>query len=270
MSKRWQLLIKIGISLVSITLASLIIVDPDGSKEWLDSTFLLLIMVPLLAFIVPWHRITTFKAAGVELTLESPSVRGAIEGIEMSSRDRRSIRRTLYDLRYAIDDSHGSRVLWIDDHPEKILGERRILRSLGIQVVSAITSDSARGVLDEDDDFDLVISDIQREGEPKSQFSRYGGIELIKEIRQSNDDPVIKNIPVIFYTAYRPEQVENILDQVSARELPDVHFCYSVEGLLRKVFGILPTARADVIRVSSGKRATDIRKKGEKKVSGGY
>lgn len=258
MSKRWQLVLKIGISIIALALASLIIRDPVGSKKWLDTTFLLLIMVPLLAFLIPWHRLTTFKAAGVELVLESPSVRGAIEGIKMSSGESRSIRRTLYELRNAIEDSRGSRVLWIDDHPDEILGERRILRALDIQVVSAKTSNSAREILAEDDDFDLIISDMQRKSEPESQFGRYGGIEYIKEIRQSSGDLVVKNLPVIFYTAYRPDQIETILDQVSATELPDLHFCHSVEGLLKKIFRILPTARAEAITVSSRKRATDI------------
>lgn len=258
MLQRWQLALKFGISVVALTLASLIIIDPYDSKKWLDSTFLLLIMVPLLAFLIPWHRLTAFKAAGVELVLESPSVRGAIEGIKMSSNESRSIRRTLYALRNAIDDSRGGRVLWIDDHPEEILGERRILRALGIQVVSTKDSDSARGILSEDDDFDLLLSDMQRKSEPESQFSRYGGIEFIKEIRQSNVDPVVRNLPVIFYTAYSPDQVERIFDQVAASELPDIHVCHSIEGLLKEVFRILPTVRAEAIRVSSSKRATDI------------
>jgi CheY-like chemotaxis protein len=258
MSKSWQLVIKIGVSIIALVLAALIIIDPQGSERWLNPTFLLLLAVPLLAFLVPWHRLTSFSAAGVELVLESPSVRGAIEGIKMSSSESRSIRRTLYDLREAIDDSRGSRVLWIDDHPEQILGERRILRALEIQVVSANTSDNAREILEMDDDFDLLISDMQRKSEPESEFGRYGGIEFIKDIRQSSDDPVVKNLPVIFYTAYRPEQVETILDQVSARDLPDIHFCHSIEGLLKEIFHILPTARAEAIRVSSRKVATDI------------
>ena len=176
----------------------------------------------------------------------------------MSSSESRSLRRTLYDLREAIDDSRGSRVLWIDDHPEQILGERRILRALEIQVVSANSSNNAREILATDDDFDLLISDMQRKSEPESKFGRYGGIEFIKELRQSSEDPVVQNLPVIFYTAYRPDQVETILDQVSARELHDIHFCHSIEGLLKEVFRILPTARAEAIRVSSRKVATDI------------
>jgi len=224
MSQRSERGLKIFVSVIALVLASLIIRDPEATKKWLDSTFLLLVMVPLLAFLIPWHRLTTFKAAGVELTLESSSMRGALKGIEMSGSENRAIRRTLYDLRSAIEDSRGSRVLWIDDHPGEILGERRILRALEMQVISTNSSDSAQKILAEDDDFDLVISDMQRKGEPQSKFRRYGGIEFIKELRQSKDDPNVKNVPVIFYTAYKPDQVDRILDQVSARGLPDTYF----------------------------------------------
>ena len=84
-------------------------------------------------------------------------------------------------------------------------------------------------------------------------------IEFIKETRRSRDDPVIRGMPVVFYTAYRPDQVETILDQVSARDLPDISFCHSVEGLLQRVFEVLPAARAAAIEVQSQKEATDIK-----------
>lgn len=258
MSKKMKLLWKIGISVIALFLSYLRFCDPESSKEWLDSTFLILIMVPALAFLIPWDRLTAFKAAGIELVLESPSVRGALSGIKMSSSDSRKIRRALYSLKNAIQDSAGSRILWIDDHPDHILGERRILRSLGVIILSANSSDSARKLLNEDNDFDLVISDMQRESEPDSKFKRYGGIEFIKEIRQSSTDSVVKDVPVVFYTAYRPEQIDRILNQVSAKDLSDVHFCNSIEGLLRKVFEILPAIRAEAIKVRSRKPATNI------------
>ncbi len=258
MVKNSTLIWKLAISVVAVGLAIYRVKDPAGSKIWLDSTFILLLTIPPLAFLFPWYRLQTFKAVGIELILESQSARGAIAGLEMSASDNREIRRTLYKLREAIEDSKGSRILWIDDHPDGILGERRILRALGVQVVSANSTNSAKNILEEDNDFDLVISDMQRKSEPESKYGRYGGIEYIKRLRSGND-PVSANLPVVFYTAYRPDQVETILDQISARNLSDIHFCYSVEGLLKKVFVILPVARAEVMRVKSKKQATDIK-----------
>lgn len=258
MAKNSTLIWKLAISVAAVWLAIYRVKYPDSSQVWLDSTFILLLTIPPLAFLFPWHRLQTFKAVGIELILESPSARGAIAGLEMSASDNREIRRTLYKLRDAIEDSKGSRILWIDDHPEEILGERRILRAIGVQVVSANSTNSAKNILEEDNDFDLVISDMQRKSEPESEYGRYGGIEYIKRLRNGND-PVSANLPVVFYTAYKPDQVENILDQISARNLLDIHFCYSVEGLIKKVFLILPVARAEVTRVKSKKQATDIK-----------
>lgn len=75
-------------------------------------------------------------------------------------------------------------MLWIDDHPEEIIGERRVLRALGVLVVSTNSSKSARAILEQDNDFDLIVSDLQRPSEPRSRFKRYGGIEFIKELRE--------------------------------------------------------------------------------------
>ena len=258
MIKNSTLIWKLAISVAAVGLAIYRVKAPDSSQVWLDSTFILLLTIPPLAFLFPWHRLQNIKAFGIELILETPSARGAISGLEMSASDNREIRRSLYNLRLAIEDSKGSRILWIDDHPEEILGERRILRALGVQVVSANSTNSAKNILEEDNDFDLVISDMQRKSEPESEYGRYGGIEYIKRLRNAND-PVSANLPVVFYTAYKPYQVEKILDQISAGNLSDIHFCYSVDGLIKKVFLILPAARAEVTRVKSKKQATDIK-----------
>lgn len=258
MKKNSSVIWKFAISIAAVGLAIYRVKCPQDSQTWFDSTFILLLAIPPLAFLFPWDRLQTFKAVGIELILESPSSRGAIAGLEMSASDNREIRRTLYKLRDAIEDSKGSRILWTDDHPEEILGERRILRALGVQVVSTNSTNSAKNILEEDNDFDLVISDMQRKSEPKSEFDRYGGIEYIKRLRSAND-PISANLPVIFYTAYRPDQVAVILEQISAKNLTDIFFCYSVEGLIKKVFAVLPVARAEVTKVKSRKQATDIK-----------
>lgn len=60
----------------------------------------------------------------------------------------------------------GSTVLWVDDHPEWNLHERRILRALGIDVVPALGNDEAVAIANQRL-IDLVISDIDRgDGEP--------------------------------------------------------------------------------------------------------
>jgi CheY-like chemotaxis protein len=264
MNKHISLAWKIGVSVFAVALAVLRVVVLKESGNWFDSIFLLLISAPIVAFVVPWHRLTAFKAAGVEFTLSSPSVQGAIEGIEMSSSQSRVLRQTLYDLGNAVSDSSGSRVLWIDDNPEQIVGERRILRALGVHVVSASSSQMARSILNEDNDFDLIISDFQRKSEPGSpweKYERYGGVEFVQELRQwvgRGDDRIVRNLPIVVYTAYTDAQVRKIFQQVSAEHIPDLHICHTIAGLLRKVFEILPVARAEVVKVLASKPPTDI------------
>jgi CheY-like chemotaxis protein len=264
MTKRSSLAWKIGISVLAIALAIVRIVVLKEAEKWFDSIFLLLVSAPIIAFVIPWYRLTAFKAAGVEFTLSSPSVQGAIAGIEMSPAQNRSLRRTLYNLGNAIDDSVGSRVLWIDDNPEKIVGERRVLRALGVHVVPASSSQAARTILQEDNDFDLIISDFQRKSEPGSsyeRYERYGGVEFVQELRQwkgREDDRIVRSLPIVVYTAYTDEQVRDIFRQVSLDDITDLYICHTIAGLLRKVFEILPAARAEAIKVPASKPPTDI------------
>ncbi|GAH82588.1 unnamed protein product, partial [marine sediment metagenome] len=55
-------------------------------------------------------------------------------------------------------------ILWIDDHPENIIGVRRLIRNLGIEVVMVNSSELAQEKLILDNDFDMIITDVQRRG----------------------------------------------------------------------------------------------------------
>ncbi len=83
----------------------------------------------------------------------------------------------------------GAKVLWIDDRPEGNLGERRLLEELGVAVAQAASTDIALERLDEEP-FDLVISDIERGGDPAA------GLEALPALHR-----VAPGIPVIFYIA---------------------------------------------------------------------
>lgn len=261
MQKKGALAWKVGIALFALGLAIARVLVLEKPADWFDSLFLLLVSAPIIAFVVPWHRLTAFKAAGVEFTLASPSLQGAIAGIEMSAAQNRILRRTLYTLGNAIEASAGSRVLWIDDNPAQIVGERRVLRALGVHVVSASSSRAARGILCEDNDFDLIITDFQRQSESGSPHRRYGGVEFVQELRQwkgREADQVVKNLPIVVYTAYTDDQVRQIFQQLSVAGIADLHVCHTIAGLLQKVFEILPAARAEAIKVLASKPPTDI------------
>lgn len=80
----------------------------------------------------------------------------------------------------------GARLLWVDDHPEWSLGERQILRALGIRVFTALANDEALD-LAKKTQFDLVISDIDRGGAES-------GLALPLRLRTLGI-----NTPILFY-----------------------------------------------------------------------
>src|SRR5438132_2092653 len=130
----------------------------------MDTLFVVLIGGALLLLLIPIERLKSLKAGGIELSLEQPQVQGAITGIRTNRIENEEIRSRLSRLQDQLALIHGSRVLWIDDNPRTILGERRLLRALGVAVVQAISTEEAEAILIKDEDFDLIITDVQRIG----------------------------------------------------------------------------------------------------------
>lgn len=250
--------LKIVISAIAILLALMRLAFFDIVSERMDGTFLLLLAIAVAVFIIPWEKITTFKGWGVELILDKPQVKGALEGAGLTNLKRTHLWEKLSRLESEIENTQGSRVLWIDDHPHEVLSERRILRSLGIDVVTARNSMRAESILEEDNDFDLIISDVQRKAEVGNRATRYGGIYFIKELREKyKDSPGIETLPVIFYSAYRPEQIETIKQQVGEAFLEDIKFSGSFDILLPEVIKLLAKIRSSPVTVRPKKKATD-------------
>jgi CheY-like chemotaxis protein len=252
--------VKVSISIVALLLALIRWVFFDVASERMDSIFLLLLFIAVLVHIIPWENLKSIKAdaGGFELILDQPQVKGALNGIEMKRIENEQLRESLSQLGPKIEQAKGSRVLWIDDNPHEILGERRLLRALGIDIVSAKDNESSERKLIEDNDFDLIISDVQRRGTIDNRDTRYGGIYFIKDLREKSVDPVIKYLPTIFYTAYTPDQIKKIKKDVGIESLSDIEFCYSIDTLLIKVITILSKVRSNPIKVSSQKEPTQI------------
>src|ERR1039458_8079460 len=98
---------------------------------------LIFFAIAVAAFITPWEKVTTFKGWGVELTLDRAQVRGALEATGLTRLKNTPLWEKLSRLEAEIQKAQGSRVLWIDDHPHEIISERRVLRALGVEVVTA-------------------------------------------------------------------------------------------------------------------------------------
>ena len=77
----------------------------------------------------------------------------------------------------------GRFVLWVDDHPESVTLERKLLRDMGIVTLAVRTNAQANDILsDRDAVVDLVISDIKRDDKSP------GGIALLEDIGRARSD----------------------------------------------------------------------------------
>jgi hypothetical protein len=97
----------------------------------MDAVFFGLLGAALLILLIPIERLKSLKAGGIELSLDQPQVQGAIAGLGLDRIHNEELRARLTLLQHQLGVIRGSRVLWIDDRPHTILGERRLLRALG-------------------------------------------------------------------------------------------------------------------------------------------
>lgn len=180
--------------------------------------------------------------------------------VELARVDLDSLRNRLIDLSHELAQIRGAKILWIDDNPESVLAERRLLRALGSTIVSANSSDSALGVLEVDTDFDLIITDVQRIGE----FYKYNegvrihdGVNFIVYLRSKSKDPFVQRMPVVFYAAYDKDRLRKFTSP-ALKFSPEPEISNSAAELIPKVIKLLAVIRRLPIRMSSsdGKEPT--------------
>lgn len=249
----------LAVAALGLAVARLVFEDAGGR---MDETFFALLAAAALILLVPWERLTTLKAAGVELALE-PQVRGAVETLSLANPEAVDDERLLAELRRLapeIDKARGSRVLWIDDRPHEIVAERRLLRALGIEVVPASSSSEALRLLERDNDFDLVVSDVQRAGESYKQTGGipiHEGVNFVVASLRRDANELIRSLPVLFYAAYPwPRLVEFTRP---ARELsPDPELANAPDALVTKTVRLLAEARSRPITVGRAKAPTSV------------
>lgn len=266
--------VKCTLSVIVVILAFVRFVFYETVSERMDTSFYLLIAAAFLILLIPWERLKSIKAGGVELTLSQPQVRGAICSLipeikgrvadkHMQEQFRRKLRRVVSRMSQEIEEAKGSRILWIDDKPHNIVGERRLLRALGVEVVTALSSEIAEEILAKENDFDMIISDVQRKGESyklNNGVPIHEGTNFVVKLRRDKD-PVIKALPVTFYAAYEWDRLAKFTKP--ARTIsPGAEFSNSIDDLLVKVFDMLSEARSNPIEVRTRKGPTSIRETG--------
>jgi CheY-like chemotaxis protein len=244
---------KVALSLILIVLVILRWVFTDIANTLLDTTALTLIISAILLYVIPWENLRTFKAAGFELTLDQSQVKGALGNLGLDKVKHKLLLEQLSRLDAELQSIRGAKVLWIDDIPHKLIGVRRLLRALGIQIVSAPSSKIAAEILDSDNDFDLIITDIQRYEDSSLGSESHislDGVDFIVEIRK-HQDPIIRAMPVVFYAAYEWDRL--VLFTRPARETqPEPDISNTVSDFIPKVIKRLAISRA--IPISSDKK----------------
>lgn len=244
---------KVILSLLLIILVILRWIFYDIASTRLDTVALTLIISAILLYVIPWENLRTFKAAGVELTLEQSQVKSAIESLGLDKEKHKLLIDQLSRLETELESIRGAKILWIDDLPHKLVGVRRLFRALGVQIVSATSSEMAADILETDNDFDLIITDIQRYEDgpagPKSKIS-LDGVDFIVSLREY-EDPILSAMPVVFYAAYDWERLVEFTRP--AREiLPEPDISNSISDFVPKVIKRLAVSRS--IPISSDEK----------------
>lgn len=110
-------------------------------------------------------------------------------------------------------------ILWIDDRPENNINEASILSAFGAAIETAETTAEANEKLRKGD-FDLVISDVRREGQSDA------GLRFVKEHKGApwtilyvgEFDPSLGTPPYAFGMTNRPHQLLHYVLDVLERQ----------------------------------------------------
>jgi len=225
----------------------------------IDTAVIALVIAAFVIHVVPIERITTLKGAGLELSIEQPQVKGAIEALTPTQLQNEELRKDLERLREDLPLVRDSRILWIDNSPSKIVSARRLLRALGVEVIPATSSEEADKVLARDKDFDLIITETQRTGDSykfNNGIPIHEGVNYIVKLRKTGDQ-IIRTIPVIFFSAYDWERLVQFTRP--AREtFPEAEITNSVNALIVKVVKRLALERSRPLVYGDQKTPTPV------------
>jgi CheY-like chemotaxis protein len=127
-----------------------------------------------------------------EISLVRQALNQAIskQTLPVSETERSQVLRR---VRFAAEVLKGAQVLWVDDHPNNVLDLRQILRTFGVFVDLARSTEEAIELLSETH-YDLIISDMVRNGIQDE------GLRFLERLKREN-----LYRPLIFYTLYSPD-----------------------------------------------------------------
>ncbi len=194
------------ISILFLAVSFLFLFYPEIFPRKITSPFYLFLFTSLFTAIIPIERINYFKFKDLEASFEKEEVKAAITSLALSESENEKLITWLQENDKQVDILYNARILWIDDNQSKLLLLRRLLRSFGVNVLVASSSSKALEILNEDNDIDLIISDIQRtdfEEREEGAIELHDGVNFIRYLRTNNEkEQTIVPIAVLFYAAY--------------------------------------------------------------------
>lgn len=190
-------------ALLPTAIIFVVLLDPESPGGRLENAILFLVVLVVLILLLPWERISSLKAAGVEIALYQAWLDRVIETVKGQGKNiaDKNLWTLIKRLEPQIEQAAGSRVLWIDNSPYNVLGERRLLRALGIEIVLAESTEKARKHVRRDGDFDLLISDVRGKEQDPPEAIRF--VQEVRELedkrRRPGDYTRIPLMPVVFF-----------------------------------------------------------------------
>jgi CheY-like chemotaxis protein len=109
----------------------------------------------------------------------------------------------------AVRQAEGRTVLWVDDHPDNNILERKSLEALGLRFVLSLSTEDALEKIDKQK-FDLIISDMGRRPD------RYAGYTLLEALRNRGDQT-----PFVLYMGQSSPQLQTEARDKGAQGLTD-------------------------------------------------
>lgn len=175
----------------------------------------------------------SFSAMGVKLTFVRDSMtaastlREAKLGVGVSPEHKE---RVLRRIEKHLDILSGAMILWVDDNPESNINERRIFGHLKVGVDIAKSTSEADKMLDYVD-YDVLISDIQRNGDPDAGMRFLRKLYNSEKIKNEN-----KTTPVIFYVEVLDSEKGVPVNAFGITNRPDELFHLTMDALERKKY----------------------------------
>ena len=116
------------------------------------------------------------------------------------------------------------RILIIDDEELVVRSLSNALKRCGYEVTFAKRSEDAI-ILAEEEEYDLIISDIRMPG--------LNGIETVRRIFESLKDRNVNKMPTIFITGYADEKLETEARSLNPKAY--IHKPFDLEEFLKRV-----------------------------------